>query len=61
MKLLGPVEAPLKKLEGWHRWHFLLFSSSAKALHEVLRRHVLSVKPPQRVEISVDVDPQAML
>lgn len=61
MKLLGPVEAPLKKLEGWHRWHFLIFSASARALHEVLQRHVLSAKPPHRVEISVDVDPQAML
>ncbi|HMP58860.1 MAG TPA: primosomal protein N' [Gemmatales bacterium] len=61
MTLLGPAEAPLKKLEGWHRWHFLIFSPTARELHGVLREHVLSQPTPHRVEVAIDVDPQAML
>jgi primosomal protein N' (replication factor Y) len=61
LRLLGPAEAPLRKLEGRHRWHFLLFSPSARKLHDVLRRRVVTYSPPSRVEVSVDIDPQAML
>lgn len=61
LKLLGPAEAPLRKLEGRHRWHFLLFSPSARKLHEVLRQRVLTFSPKSRVEVSIDIDPQAML
>jgi primosomal protein N' (replication factor Y) len=61
LRLLGPAEAPVFRLKGYHRFHFQLQSSSAAALHQVLRSVLPAVRPPAGVEFTVDVDPLNML
>lgn len=61
VRLLGPAEAPIKRLEGYHRFHFQLQSKKVSALHEVLRRALAAAKPPKGVEATVDIDPLSML
>ncbi|HTK75749.1 MAG TPA: primosomal protein N' [Gemmataceae bacterium] len=61
IRLLGPAEAPVFRLNGYYRFHFQLQSSSAAALHRVLREVLAVVRPPATVETSVDVDPFNML
>jgi len=61
IRLLGPAEAPVFRLNGYYRFHFQLQSPSAAALHRVLREVLAVVRPPASVEIGVDVDPFNML
>jgi primosomal protein N' (replication factor Y) len=61
VRLLGPAEAPVFRLKGYHRFHFQLQSASAATLHEVLRSVLGTVRCPSGVEFSVDVDPFNML
>jgi len=61
IKLLGPAQAPLKKLEGWYRHHLLVLSGSVKALHEVIRGVRDGYEAAEGVEVSIDVDPMSML
>jgi primosomal protein N' (replication factor Y) len=61
LRLLGPAEAPVFRLKGYYRFHFQLQSSSAAALHRVLRSVLPSLRPPAGVEFTVDVDPLNML
>jgi primosomal protein N' (replication factor Y) len=61
LRLLGPAEAPVFRLKGYCRFHFQLQSSSAAALHHVLRSVLPAIRPPSGVEFTVDVDPLNML
>jgi primosomal protein N' (replication factor Y) len=61
IRLLGPAEAPVFRLNGYYRFHFQLQSPSAAALHRVLREVLAVVRPPANVETGVDVDPFNML
>src|SRR5439155_7255780 len=61
IRLLGPAEAPVFRLNGYYRFHFQLQSPSAAALHRVLREVLVVVRPPANVETVVDVDPFNML
>jgi primosomal protein N' (replication factor Y) len=61
IRLLGPAEAPVFRLNGLFRFHFQLQSPSAAALHRVLREVLAVVRPPANVEFQVDVDPFNML
>jgi primosomal protein N' (replication factor Y) len=61
LRLLGPVEAPLKKLEGYYRLHMQLLSASAKELHDLLRQTVLKTTPPGGVDVAIDIDPMNLL
>jgi primosomal protein N' (replication factor Y) len=61
VRLLGPAEAPVFRLKGWHRFHFQLQSPDPGALHRVLRDVLASVRSVQGVEVTVDIDPQDML
>jgi primosomal protein N' (replication factor Y) len=61
IRLLGPAEAPVFRLKGYYRFHFQLQSSSAAALHQVLRSVLPVIRPPAGVEFTVDVDPLNML
>jgi primosomal protein N' (replication factor Y) len=61
VRLLGPAEAPVFRLKGYYRFHFQLQSSSASALHDLLRAAVSSARPPRGIEFTVDVDPLNML
>lgn len=61
IKILGPAEAPLKKLEGWYRYHVLVLSGSVKTLHGTIRAVQAAYEAIEGVEITVDIDPVGML
>jgi primosomal protein N' (replication factor Y) len=61
VRLLGPAECPVFRLNGYYRFHFQLQSASSQRLHEVLRESIAVAKPPHGVEFQVDVDPHNML
>jgi len=59
-RLLGPATAPLSKLRGKFRFHFLLLGPQLDGLREVVRE-VTRLKVPDEVQWVVDVDPLDML
>ena len=61
VRLLGPAEAPVFRLKGFHRFHFQLQSASAAALHQLLRMVLSAARPPSGVEFTLDIDPLNML
>jgi primosomal protein N' (replication factor Y) len=61
LRLLGPAEAPVFRLKGYHRYHFQLQSASAATLHQVLRAALPALRPPNGVEFTLDIDPLNML
>ncbi len=61
IRLLGPAECPVFRLNNYYRFHFQIQSDSSAVLHEVLRTVLLLAKPPSGVEFQVDIDPYSML
>jgi len=62
IEIVGPAPAPIEKLHGRWRWHFLLRSSSPAALGGILRSYLDSHRPRGRdVRVVVDRDPAALL
>ena len=61
IRLLGPAECPVFRLNGYYRFHFQVQSADSGLLHVVLRDVLATAKPPTGVEFQVDVDPFNML
>ncbi len=61
LRLLGPAECPVFRLNRYFRYHFQVQSPNAGLLHEVLREVLAVVRVPSNVEFQVDVDPYNML
>ncbi len=61
VRLLGPAECPVYKLNDHYRFHFQLQCASSERLHEVLREVLSVAKTPNKVEYQVDIDPLSML
>ena len=61
VRVLGPAECPVFKLNSYYRFHFQLQAEASGDLHEVLREVLAVAKPPHGVEFQVDVDPYNML
>jgi primosomal protein N' (replication factor Y) len=61
VRLLGPAEAPVFRLKGYHRFHFQLQSPGSSTLHQLLRVVLPTVHPPTGVEMALDIDPFNML
>lgn len=61
VKLLGPAEAPVFRLQGYYRFHFQVQSPAPGPLHQVLRQVLPVARPPNGVEFTVDVDPYSMM
>lgn len=61
LRLLGPAEAPVYRLNNYYRFHFQLQCVKAGTLHEVLREVLTVVKVPSNVEYQVDIDPYSMM
>ncbi|MBI2480581.1 MAG: primosomal protein N' [Planctomycetia bacterium] len=60
-RLLGPSPAPIGKLRGKFRFHFLLFSQKLEALRTIVRETTANAKPPDDVQWVIDVDSLDML
>ena len=58
--VLGPAPAPLAKLRGKHRWQLLLRAFDHGPLHRI-GRALLEGQQVSGVELSVDIDPGALL
>jgi primosomal protein N' (replication factor Y) len=61
VRLLGPAEAPVFRLNSYYRFHFQVQSASPAALHQVLREVLAVARAPHGVEFQVDVDPYNMM
>ncbi|MEQ9814512.1 MAG: primosomal protein N' [Azospirillaceae bacterium] len=59
--VIGPAEAPLAMLRGWHRRRLLVKTSRAAPLQRLLRDWLSRVKIPNAVRVAIDVDPQSFL
>ena len=64
VEILGPAPAPLSKIEGKFRWHFLLRSNAVKRISQLLKR--LTDEPPDAIksnaiEFVIDIDPTNVL
>jgi primosomal protein N' (replication factor Y) len=58
IEILGPSEAPLSKLKGLYRWHFLIKSGTVKTLKKVIQSiNEIVLLEKSSVQVSVDVDP----
>lgn len=60
----GPVAAPLSKIKGNFRWHFLLRSEQVEKLREFASRAVDAILPAattKDVDVIVDIDPISVL
>jgi len=66
-EIAGPMEAPLAKIRGWHRWHFVVKTPPPEeegGEDEMLRLFRLcaaAFKPGGKCRVIVDVDPVTML
>ena len=60
VEILGPAPAPLSKIEGKFRWHFLLRSNSVESISRLLK-HLTDEPPvavkPNIIELVIDIDP----
>lgn len=64
VEILGPAPAPLSKIEGKFRWHFLLRSNSVESISQLLKH--LTDEPPvaiksNAIEFVIDIDPTSIL
>ncbi len=60
--LIGPAPSPIERLHGRWRWHFLLRSTSARALGHTARRLQSEFRMRGTdVRIAIDRDPSALL
>ena len=64
VEILGPAPAPLSKIEGKFRWHFLLRSNSVESIGQLLKH--LTDEPPvaiksNAIEFVIDIDPTNIL
>lgn len=61
VRVLGPAECPVHKLNGNYRYHFQLQSTGSTELHHVLKSVLGTVRPPGGVEFQTDVDAYSMM
>jgi primosomal protein N' (replication factor Y) len=64
VEIRGPVAAPLSKIMGKFRWHFLLRGKHVEKLRELIRRAVEtlpSAVSTKNVDLIVDIDPITVL
>ncbi|MCJ7626958.1 MAG: primosomal protein N', partial [Longimicrobiales bacterium] len=62
IEVVGPAPAPIEKLHGRWRWHFLLRASSPAALSGILRDYLGAHRPRGKdVRVVLDRDPVALL
>ncbi|MBQ8002715.1 MAG: primosomal protein N', partial [Clostridia bacterium] len=57
--IFGPQDAPIKKLQGKYRKR-IWFKTKSVAEFSMIFRKMLSAKRPDKVQISIDIDPDSM-
>ncbi len=57
IRILGPAEAIIFRLNKYFRFHFQLQSNNADLTHQLIKESMLLSKPPNGVEYQIDVDP----
>ena len=60
-QVIGPAEAPISKLRGRFRFHFLLQSGNEQRLHDWIEAIQGQAPDVDDIQFIVDVDPQEML
>ncbi|MEE8106401.1 MAG: primosomal protein N' [Planctomycetota bacterium] len=60
VEIRGPARAPIERIRGRWRWMILLLSDSATALASVART-VKATRFPKKIDVTLDVDPIAVL
>lgn len=64
VEILGPAPAPLSKIEGKFRWHFLLRSNSVERISQLLKQLIdeqpVAIKS-NTIELVIDIDPTNIL
>ena len=60
-RTLGPVPAPISKLQGKFRFHMLVQAADRTAVSKQLRRLMLEIKAPDKVQWIIDADAISML
>ncbi len=61
VSLLGPVPAPLSRIEGKYRYHMLMKSPGQRELLELTDLMRLQLRPPGDVTLAVDMNPVSLL
>jgi primosomal protein N' (replication factor Y) (superfamily II helicase) len=61
IKILGPAPAPLEKLEGRWRFHFIMKAQRVSELVKCIVNVRKSVKIRGKLKVDVDIDPMSML
>lgn len=61
IEILGPAQAPLAMLRGWHRRRFLVKAKRDAPLQALLRTWLEFVKLPGSVRVQVDIDPYSFI
>jgi primosomal protein N' (replication factor Y) len=63
IRVMGPAAAPLARLKGDYRYHFIFKAASREKLNGILRALVANAVSEQvpRTSIIVDVDPQSLM
>lgn len=61
VRVSGPAEAPVGKLQGKHRHHLLIRAAEIDLVREVAAAAMGALTPPADVQWIVDIDPQDML
>ncbi|MFO7931513.1 MAG: primosomal protein N' [Desulfosalsimonas sp.] len=64
VQILGPIESPVPRIAGRHRWQILLKSPSAEAIRDLLQRLISdnpSLFTARDVHTAIDVDPFFMM
>ena len=62
--ILGPVEAPIARIDKRYRWQILLKGADSRILHDFMRRILGANKPlfaNKAVKVVIDVDPVFMM
>jgi len=61
IEVLGPARAPLSKLRGKYRWHFILKAAHDAPFQAILEDVLKGLAGEELIGVSVDVDPVSML
>ena len=65
VEIMGPVQAPIARIQKTYRWQVLLKSGSHNRLNAIARQAASQFKPKQkrgqRVSLAINIDPVSML